>query len=237
MEPIISLCHATRRLPNGWRHAAWTWFDKCVHKDQVEYILCLDECDWEQRPSSWKFGECFEKFTVVKNTGRRCAVDAWNTTAQAARGKFLITVSDDWIPLIDGWDEEIIKTVPNLDGEFVLDVDNSDNSAFIMPFSLLTAAYLKRLISDHGYAGFFHPDYFGMQADSDYSFCAHQDGVVIKAKHLRFYHDNPERGDCEWDDTYLWQRREEAQETGKAVLERRIREGFGKCQLSEVKPS
>lgn len=224
-NPTFSLCHATARLPSGWIAAYEDWIKKADHPLDLEYLLCVDsgrvtELDWPNGATVRAIDRTNIKLVI--NRGRRCAVDAWNATARASIGKFLITVSDDYFPP-EHWDTAILSCVPNIDDEYVLDVDNQDGAGnILLPFSFLTRAYLDRLEDEHGYEGFFHPGYFGMGADWDFGITAQKDGVVINArKVLHFKHLNPENGEIEWDDTYRWQRRQEAQDTGHRLLKER----------------
>lgn len=220
MIPTFSLCHTTARLPNGWQSANAEWFDKCDNPAALEYILCIDQ---GHPVGSWRDGK--HSVTVVVNHGRKCAVDGWNHTSQMATGKFLISVSDDWFPP-EHWDTELLNAIPDLKGEYVIDVDNGEKSYPLLPFSLLTRAYYERLFREYGYEGFFYPGYFGMMADCEFTDLARRDRVVIDARHLKFEHRAPAKGSPEWkaDPVYQWQQREEAVRTGKRVYMRRIRE-------------
>lgn len=225
-KPLVSLCHSTNRLPTGWFEAVYRWLEACDHPETVEYVISFDK----ERARAFDFGalSCpaqFERLVIAVNHGPRSAVAGWNTTAQAATGKLLITVSDDYFPP-EHWDTLLLKCIPDLDGEYVLDVDNQDGAVGMLPFSFLTRAYMDRLIRERGYAGFFYPRYFGMQGDTDFYHCAKLDDVIINARHIKFRHLNPEKGDVPWDSTYEWQRREEAQEVGRRVFAEREKGGF-----------
>lgn len=215
-SPVFSLCHATDRLPKGWMAAAEDWLHKCDDPSRVEYVLVFDADHFiaPYLPGHFPFGRA----AVAVNADRKCAVDAWNVSARFSNGKFLITVSDDWFPPRH-WDTEILKVIPDLDGEYVLDVDNQDGSYPLLPFSLLTRAYYKRL----GYL--FYPEYFGNMADQEFTDVARRDGVVIDARHLQFEHIDPERGGT-WDAVYEKQRKGTYREMGMQIYERRKREGF-----------
>ena len=41
-RPLFSLCHATRRLPDGWKAAADDWMEKADYPNRIEYRLCID---------------------------------------------------------------------------------------------------------------------------------------------------------------------------------------------------
>lgn len=223
MNPVISLCHATARIPDGWKAAAEDWIKKAGVPRMIEYILATDDpIDFEDFTRFFVRigGECgdqpLSRYVWTVNAGRRCAVDAWNESAKPATGKLIITVSDDWFPP-EHWDTRLLECIPNLDGEYVLDVDNQDNSFPLLPFSLLTRAYYERL------GNLFYPEYIGNMADNDFSAVARRDGVVLDARHLKFEHRDPSRG-ATWDEIY--ERQQKGREVGLKVFERREKEGF-----------
>lgn len=222
--PLFSLCHTTARLPNGWKDAEKTWFNRCDRPETVEYILGADygsAMPWPALEAGWGY----KQFAV--NTKRKCAVDGWNATGRASTGQFLITVSDDIHPC-KHWDTELLKFIPSMEGEHVLDVRTGGNDG-LLTFSMLTRKYYERLARDHGYTeGFFYPQYVGMAADDDFTFCAQMDRVIINARRLLFQHFHPDYGTAKADATYEWQHRRQAFAIGRAILERRIKEGFRK---------
>jgi len=227
LTPTFSLCQSTARLPDGWRKAAQTWLDSCDNPGDVEHIIATDEpLDVEH------FTEIFPNTVLTLNRGRRCAVDGWNASARVARGKFLITVADDWYPC-PHWDSEILKALPSkdgitdLDGEWVLDVNTGGNDN-LLTFSMLTRAYFDRLTRDYDYqGGFFYREYLGMFADNEFTDLARRDKVIINARNLYFEHVHPLYGKGEMDEVHQWQHRPEAFEVGGRVYQRRrIELGF-----------
>lgn len=220
-QPLFSLCHTTARLPDGWKKAEQTWYERCDRPETVEYLLGWDSNQNAPEADLYKWGS----WKHVVNMARRCAVDGWNSTSRASTGKFLITVADDWFPC-KHWDTEILKHIPDLDGQYVLDVNTGGNRG-LLTFSMLTRSYYERLATDHGYTeGFFYPQYLGMVADDDFTACARMDGVVINAQRLFFQHFHPDYGTAPMDPTYQHQHRDQAFAVGNAVFARRQRQGF-----------
>jgi hypothetical protein len=224
--PRFSLCHATRRLPNGWLKACRLWFERCDEPKNVEYILAVDA---NQSAGvgllTSLMPDGYGARARVLNSGPRSAGAAWNTVVYNSHGQFIITVADDLFPC-PHWDTEIEKLVPDFSKEAALWVDLSGNHN-IMTFPFITRPYLERLTREHGYqGGAWYPEYTGMRADDDFTACAQMDGVIVDGRNLKFTHLHPTYGTEEWDDTYRWQHRSEAFEIGDSVLERRRREGF-----------
>jgi hypothetical protein len=220
--PLISLCHTTARLPDGWRMAAASWRGFCDRPELVEHIIATDT------PLPTPSERFFHDTRFVINHGRRCAVDGWNAAARESRGKLLISVSDDWFPPLH-WDtlllERIAAQPDGLDGEYVIEVSTGGNNG-LLTFSILTREYFHRINREYGYAGLFAPDYLGMYGDDDFTMFARRDGVVIDATDLYFHHDHPLYTGGEMDATHQWQHRPEAFKVGAKAYRRRRRQ-FG----------
>lgn len=214
--PIFSLCHTTAR-PDGWQNAASAWLKKCVNPEKVEYILSVDE--------GTEFS-CFDLPTfgtnrVVVNNKRRCSVDGWNTAAQASTGRFLINVADDLMPC-ERWDEELLRAIPNLRQDVVLDIDTGGTPG-LLPFSFLSRKYLNKLTDRYGYeGGFFYPGYRGMYCDTEFTDLARRDGVVINARHLYFEHQHPFFHKGKMDAIYQRQNSQDEYAYGKQIYDQRM---------------
>lgn len=222
-EVQISLCHSTARLPGGWKKAALLWRDRCDRLENVEYILGVDNGTQDLVGLSREVRELgFMYSGLAINEGRKCAVDGWNATAKVAHGKLLITVADDWYPC-EHWDTRLLEQIPDLNGEWVVDVRTGGNDG-LLTFSILTRSYFDRLTRDYGYqGGFFYHEYLGMWADNDFDMLAKRDGVVIAAKDLFFEHDHPVYKNEPLDEIHQWQHRPEAWRIGEEVFRRRAR--------------
>jgi len=217
-RPTFSLCHTTARLPDGWRAAAQAWNDAADNPGDIEHVLVTDDPDFVPYPDSQPI---FADTKIGVNRGRKCAVDGWNKSAELSTGRFLITLADDWFPC-PHWDTEFLKMIPDLDGEYVLEVDTGGNHG-LLTFSLLTRKYYQR----YGYL--FWPQYLGMYADNEFTIVARRDGVVIDARHLYCEHRHPLYGHGQMDETHKHQHRPEAFEVGEEIYRRRlVHLGFAK---------
>lgn len=220
MTPLISLCHTTARLPEGWKKAMDLWFRRCDHPELIEYILGIDEGEEFPDLEGSGYLGLFPRVAVVVNRGRKCAVDGWNATAMQATGQLLITVADDWYPC-EHWDTELLRLIPNLDGEYVVKVETGGDSE-LLTFSIVTRVYFDRLTREYGYqGGFFYPEYISMYADNEFTDLAQRDRVILDGTNLTFEHDHPLYTGAEMDDIHKRQHRPEAFEVGEAVYERR----------------
>lgn len=227
-EPIFSLCHATARLPNGWRKAYEAFKTNASDWSRCEYILGIDMCDAEELKRNhpgWIVDVCGAKgIRLALNRGRNCAVDAWNACGREARGKVLITVADDLHPP-PRWDEELLAAIPDLDGEFVVEVKSGTSPADdewmrVMLHSIETRAYYER----DGW--FFHPDFEGMYGDCFFTELARSRGCVIDARHLTFQHRHWIGTSVPFDEIYARQNDQARYDRGLQTLGR-LRQEYG----------
>jgi len=223
MTPIFSLCHSTARLPNGWRAAHDAWRDNADNWGACEYILGIDAVDIEVSLDP-KSIAVLEDCKVAVNYGRWCAVDGWNAAGKAATGRFLITAADDMFPP-PHWDTELLKVIPDLDGEYVIEVRSGTSPADdewmrCMLHSFMTRPYYERI------GNFFYPEYVGMYADVDFGDMARRDGVVIDARHLTFQHRHWIGTNVPNDEIYQRQNAQANYDLGMSILGTRRIKGF-----------
>lgn len=209
---IFSLLHPTIRLPEGWRAACDEWYAACDNPDSVEYILCTEQ-PLPNAVAPW------ENFVLIENNNKHCSTAAWNKAGAASTGQVLITIADDFAPCTH-WDTALLRAIPDLQGQYVIDVNMGGTRPELLMFALMTRPYYER----YGYV--WYPEYKGMYADDDFTAVARRDGVVINARYLFFEHRHPAYGTAPDDDAYHWQNRPEAYKHGEQVFARRKRNGF-----------
>lgn len=217
MIPTFSLCHATARLPNGWRAAYECWRERCDDWSKVEYILSVDTADMERWP-------VVPGPLVTENLGRQCAVDAWNSAGKYATGRFLITAADDLFPP-PHWDTELLKVIPSLDGEYVIEVKSGTSPADdewmrCQLHSFMTRPYYERI------GNLFYPEYVGYYADIDFTEMAKRDGVMVDARHLTFQHRHWIGTNVGQDEVYMRQASDANTQLGMAILGKRRANNF-----------
>ncbi len=213
---MISLLHSTARLPDGWRPAMEAFLSNASHPKNVEYILAIDEDqDFSLPPEAvagWARSAVVQAGVTGPNSG-------YNAAARVAHGGILITIADDYFPR-PGWDEQIRDAVPDVNEEVVLDVDNSDGSTWLLPFSILTRKYYER----YGYI--LYPGYHGVCGDNEFTEQARRDRVIRPARHIVFEHRHPDRGTAPMDEVYARQRSHF--DEGKRRFKERKAKGFPK---------
>lgn len=219
MTPTFSLCHSTARLPEGWRNAYRAWKDNCDDWSRVEYILGVDLDDCPRLPDLEPY-----RIKLAINDQRHCAVDGWNWAGKGASPdtKVMITAADDMFPP-PHWDTELLKVIPNLDGEYAIEVKSGTGPADdewmrVMLHSIITRKYYDRI------GNFFCPQYFGLHADTDFTDMARFHGVVIDARHLTFQHMHWIGTTVPYDEIYA--RQQSRNDQGMQLLGGRRASGF-----------
>lgn len=238
-RPLWSLCHATARLPHGWRPAHDAWKAACSDWSQVEYILGLDQVDYQNWPMPDELGAMGIKMAV--NSGRQCAVDAWNAAGKTSTGRFLITVADDLFPP-DRWDLELLNVLDNwawkhkwdtpqdsvdyaLSCELMVEVRSGTSPADdewmrVQLHSFITRKYYERI------GNFFYPEYVGMYADCDATEMARMHEVMVDARHLTFQHRHWIGTSVPQDSIYQRQNDQKNYDLGLEILGRRRASNF-----------
>jgi glycosyltransferase involved in cell wall biosynthesis len=180
--------------------------------------LCADADDIESNDVNL---DGFPQVELVVNSGKKGAATGWNVAVANSTGKVIVCVADDWEPP-PHWDTELLRTIPDIDGEFVIEVSvggEADNRR-LLPFSVLSRKRYERF----GYV--FHPDYYGLFADDEFTDVARRDGVVIDARHLMFPHHHFTTGASPMDEIYARQNNWAVIQNGCELYQRRKESGF-----------
>lgn len=219
--PTFSICHATARVPDGWRASHKEWMANADEPDKLEYVLSVhvDDC-----PKDWWPKKVVKPVAYI---GLHNSVHGWNVAAQAAEGQILILNADDFFPP-PHWDTQLLRytyrgvNTPNM-GAFVIHVSTgSPRDSNLISLGILS----RPLYNRWGYA--LYPAYESMYSDDDMTEHAYQDGLVIDARDLVFEHRHHSLGKSVEDDVYRKQSRPEAYAIGKEILKLRRLDNFAK---------
>ncbi len=202
----ISIVHATRGRPDQALAARELWLSRAETPAQVEHIFCLDGDD---ATSTLLRGF---RHSNTPGIGGGC-VAAWNAGAKVATGKILIQMSDDWIPPV-GWDKAILDRIGNWAAPSVLAVSDAHRTDRLLCMAILTRA---RYI-DQGFL--LHPEFKSVFSDDYFTEKAYQDNVVIEARDLIFFHNNPFFTSAPADKTFAESNSPERYKEGQEILER-----------------
>jgi hypothetical protein len=220
---MISILHATRKRPEMAIATCKRFLSTALDPLNIEYIFAIDADDEESKEKLGAFQkQCVERKEYYINCGivpePNGCVKAWNGAAQFAVGDILIQVSDDWIPP-KNWDY-LIKQKLDITKPQCLHVSDGHRTDQLMCMAILTRErYLRQHDKDENYL--FHPDYFGVFSDTEYSLRAYHDGVVVDGRDIIFEHMHPVWNKGEWDETYERQNDSERYKEGREIFIRR----------------
>ena len=211
----ISLLHATRGRPAKALEARANWIKSAIDPLGVEHIFAVDSDDVESMAAL----KDYRRVVVTEPNG---CVKAWNAAAAECEGKILVQLSDDWLPCIH-WDELIwlaLKEAAEKRGvPLVLAVNDGHRTDALLCMAILTRARYEQQGKE-----LFSPEYFGVFSDTEFTFRAYRDGVVVQAQHINFLHEHPlwqGKPIAEWDRTHQRQNAPERYAEGEAIYRRR----------------
>lgn len=205
-----------------WKKSYDAYWQTCRHPEDVEYILSVDE-RWGFNPENPPV--VGPRTKVVWCKGVKTSTAGWNEAAAESSGKVIIGSADDFLPP-QNWDTELLKVIPDLDSEFVIEVTSGPphDTRRLLVIYLLSRARYERL----GYL--LYPEYRGLFVDNEFTEHARKDGVVIDARHLAFVHYHPAHGLGQWDAVYESQNESSHWQQGEELFKRRQAAGFPPLQ-------
>ncbi len=192
-----------------------------------ELVIAVDGDDKKSIESAHKCQESLKTHGIVckvaiqhDNPGN--CVKGWNLAAQHASGKVLIAISDDFYP-IRYWDERILSISDSqwVNRRHVVMV-NDGYVKDLCTLPIITKARYDEL----GYL--FYPKYESMYCDTELTYHAIQDGIMIRALHLVFSHYHPDNNMRMKDSVDLAHSNSNRYASGQMLFERRKSLGFPK---------
>lgn len=212
IKPTFSIIHPTARY-DKWTASAIEWMRQ-TSNEQVEYILAIDD------PHIELDGVNALNVKVVRtdlSQGLPGCVRAYNDGAKASTGRIILLNSDDMFPtkdLADGkWQERILDKVGDrLCDEWVLGVDAGNPEVFT--FQILSRKRYEKL----GHV--LYPGYHSLYGDTEFTYRAYHDNVVIEAKDIKIEHRHPCFG-YQWDEVYTKENNPQWLEHGRQLFESR----------------
>lgn len=222
MTPLISLIHTTAR-PRTCEATALHAYKTAKDISRIEHCLT-----WEKRffdiPPVSPFPNSFSISTEGTPT------DGYNLAAELSTGKILAFWSDDVYPC-EGWDEQYLKALQNLQAEAALlvDVVYNDGTGLkiahdgLSQFPTCTRPLYEYLKTICG--GFLNPCYFARFTDAEYtSLVRRRCGFSDMRGRIRLYHREERDKDCTMESTRAKMIREHIRD--EVVYFDRARRGF-----------
>jgi glycosyltransferase involved in cell wall biosynthesis len=214
-----SLCYTTIRAAHVNDAVLW-WVSRAKFTDRIELVVTTDlGCDdvlAAVEAVKAKLPPAIQVKVGVNPPPGDC-VKGWNAAAALSTGDVIIAMSDDFVPP-QGWDT-LLDAAANWARPVVLKVSDGYNR------DLCTLAIVSRSRYDKfGYL--FYPGYQSMFCDTELTFAAIQDGVLVNANHLLFEHLHPDCNKRTRDGVDLVHSSSARYETGRMVFEYRKQYGF-----------
>jgi len=199
----ITLCHATAR-PDSFGATRWMWMTNANKPNRIQHILGID-CDDSRYGGNEKI--------ITPNGG---CVGGWNACAKNAKGKYIVQLSDDFLP-IRGWDDEIRKRLPDPEKPSVLAVSDGHRKDDLLCMAICTKKTLDYL-GGH----LFHPEYAqcsGIFSDNEFTLRTKE--IQVNARDLVFEHRNPLWTGASQDDVFKKHNSEQNYTIGAEIFKRR----------------
>jgi hypothetical protein len=210
----ISVAHPTCR-PDEALRVREMWLERAVRPDTIEYVFGIE-------PGVAAAGqhEILRTPHAVSQPvpdGHSSAVANYNAAAMACTGPIVIAAQDDIYPP-HAWDEQIWRALGPHTARpaalWVHDGHRGDRDQ-LMVIMCITRQYLRQ----QGYL--LCPEYDGYWSDTEFSWRAVRDGIVIDGRHIKFFHNHPAFTGAPSDEHYMRQQNPEANARGKAIFLRR----------------
>jgi len=202
-EVDITLCHATAR-PTGFQGARWAWLAMAKQPNKIQHILGVD-VDADEYGGNEK---------IITPNGK--CVGAWNACAKQAKGKYIVQVSDDFVPPL-GWDEEIRKRLPDPTKPAVLAVSDGYRKDDLLCIAICTKPTL-----DYLGGNLFAPEYAecsGIFSDNEFTLRTKE--IQVDGRDLVFKHNNPFFTNAPQDEVFQKHNAVANYDLGKKIFEQR----------------
>jgi hypothetical protein len=220
--PTYSLCYTSVR-PQAVGPVIQQWLGRAANPSRVEIIVSFDLGNDLVRDAALAVKAdlpSYLGYTVVANTGPKNCVSGWNTCARQAVGDVIIAISDDFSAL-SRWDVALRDAGPVgwWNNEHVVWIKDGYNTD-LFTLTILTRKRYERF----GYL--FYPQYRSLFGDTELTYVAKQDHVVIDARHLLFEHLHPDCGKRERDTADLLHASAARWQFGETLFNYRLLAGF-----------
>lgn len=224
--PTFTLCYTTVRAAYV-QVVVDKWMTRAARPKLISWSITTDANKPEVLATIDKVAEGMKVevgVATVTDLPGTC-VKGWNLAAQIVQeastiGDIIIAVADDFDPP-HGWDDQLMSASEAnwwLEDKVVHVGDGYNPDIFTL--TILTRKRFERF----GYI--FYPGYESMFCDTEFTFVAHAERVVIQATHIVFEHLHPDCGKRQRDDTDLNHSSRQRYAVGEMLFKYRQSLGF-----------
>jgi hypothetical protein len=199
----ITLLHATRGTPERALKTKNIWLERAMNPQNVEHVFGIQADD---QFSLDLFKNENVAITEPPPAWASSSVNNWNAAAAISTGDILVVIADDLTPP-QGWDEKL-QGLPEGNKEWACYVPDTLRNDGLMCHPIISNAFYRK----KGYV--FHPNYFGVFCDNDFSVRSILETTIYQANGLQWQHDHPINGTRKEDDIVKLQNTEQAYKFG-----------------------
>lgn len=171
----ISIIHPSRQRPQMAYETYKKWMTQCVHTNEVEYILSVDNDDPTLQSYNWEFKNALDVTFHYNNN--RSAIDAINYAAQFAKGNIFIVVSDDFDTFF-AWDEFLLEKLKDYCDFIVKTNDGYLGNNWLITLPILDREYYNR------FEYIYYPEYKHLWCDTEMTVVGKMLGKIIDLQHF-----------------------------------------------------
>lgn len=224
-RPTFSLCYTTVR-PQMVEPTMRLWIERARYPNSINWGVTTESDKPEVISEFHRLSkEDYRAIYSVSGDLPGNCVKGWNLAAESLRtsgalGDVVIAVADDFVPP-EHWDEALGDLQPEgwwLEDRVVQTWDGYNPDIFTL--AILTATRYKK------FCYLFYPSYESMFSDTEFTYVAKADGVVIDARHLLFEHLHPDCGKRPRDASDLHHASQARWRTGQMLFDYRKSIGF-----------
>lgn len=190
----------------------------------VEILLSLDRDDEASLEYAGELQDCG---ATIRYGDRYTKVEAFNRDISDFDFDVLVVASDDFVPMIQGWDDHISRTLDRLDTEDIALWCPDARQDRICTIPVMTRKYFDR----DGYV--FHPSYRSYFCDDEWTTVARMRAKLERVPGPLFLHNHPAFTRVTEDDLYRHNRRDKALDRANYI--RRREANFGE-DLRSTRP-
>ncbi len=215
----FSLVYTSRRA-GSIESVIRAWLTKAAvfRPDEIEIVVGIDQDYAAGFAAVREIQKSLPHVVLVANDGPATCVAGWNAAAAASTGDALIAIADDFEPA-DAWDKELMDLGAWWEKDSVVAVSDGYNP------DLFTLVILSRKrYNRFGYL--LYPCYESLFSDTEFTYVARQEGVVIDARHLLFEHMHPDAGKRARDEVDLCHASSQRWKRGEMLFNLRRDTGF-----------
>lgn len=199
---LFSICHPTYLRPEQALAVRDLYLSRANNPMAIEYIFGIHHDDKASL-------ELLSGFRHTITTKEGCFPNTLEPM-KASSGKFIMVIADDLFPSM-GWDEQILKVVPDMTKLCVLNFNDLLRTDGHLCHAFMTRPWLETILADP-WPG------TGIYSDNEFTHRARKAAIVVDAPEVIFEHRHVINGKAPMDATYADQNQPKNYDEGRRLL-------------------